>query len=133
MRCALLSCVLVAACAVNGGAQAGDPISLVCPQNSQPSVARLCAALEVALHEGVDPALTGSGAPAGTPLRLILEAEAPQPGILKARLAVEQGTTRRQGEQGELSVMDRATIPQDQIDHFARTLLARALRPAPQD
>lgn len=127
MRYFLLPTILVAACAVSAGTQAGPgPITLVCPDEPDPAVTRLCGALAEALRNAgyqVD-ATTAA-------LRLVVEAETPRPGLLRARLVVEQDGARKLGEKGELSVMDRAEIPPDQIDGFARDLLAYAPLPKP--
>lgn len=128
MRSYFLVGALVAACAVTGETQAGTgPVSLACPPNPAASVAHLCTALEGALRD--------SGyrlqKDAGAKIRLVLEAEAPQPNLLTARLTVEQDGARRAGEQGTLSVMDRDQIPPARIDDFARKLLARAALSGP--
>lgn len=107
-------------------AQAG-PVSLVCPADAAPAVSRLCTAIGAALRED------GRQLQDEAPIRLVLEAETPQPGMLKARLAVEQGGLRQLGPQGELSAMDVAAIPKDRIDGFARTLLARTPLPSLQE
>lgn len=127
MRYFLLPTILVAACAVSAGTQVGTKaITLVCPENPQPAVERLCGALAGALRDGgYQPDAVGA------PVRLVLEAESPQPAMLRARLVVEHDGTRQTGEAGVLSVMDRADIPSHQIDGFARNLLARTPLPKP--
>ena len=127
MRYFLLPTILVAACAVSAGTQTGSgAVVLVCPEKPQPAVARLCASLADALRDG-GYQLDADAAP----MRLILEAESPQPALLRARLVVERDGARQTGEQGELSVVDRPDIPPDQIDRFARALLAHTLLPKP--
>ena len=131
MRFFLLPAILVAACAVSAGtapkaAPKAEAIQVVCPDAAEPSVARLCGALEAALREGG----YRTGDPAA-PLRLIVEAESPRPSLLRARLVVEQGGARQAGEIGDLSVMDRAEIPHDRIDGFAKALLTRTPLPKP--
>lgn len=127
MRCFPLPAILVAACAMSTGTQAGPgAITLVCPEKPEPAVTRLCGALAAALREGG----YQTGTPAA-PVRLVVEAETPHPRLLRARLVVEQGGSRQAGERGEVSVMDRADIPPDRIDRFARDLLAYTPLPKP--
>ena len=127
MRYFLLPTILVAACAVSAGTQVGPgAITLVCPEKPQPAVERLCGALAVALRDG-GYQLDGPAAP----VRLVVEAESPRPATLRARLVVEQDGARKTSEVGVLSVIDRADIPPDQIDGFARDLLARTPLPKP--
>ncbi len=128
MRCLGLSGAMVAACAISDGAPAmAAPVSLVCPPHTIPDVSRLCAAIEVALRDA------GYKLQDKAPIRLLLEADAPKPQRLTARLIVQQNGMRHAGEQGELTVMDRADIPKNRIDSFARTLVARAPLPPVQN
>lgn len=127
MRYFLLPTILVTACAVNAGTQtAPGAVALVCPENPQPAVARLCTSLADALRE--DGYQLDADA---APVRLLLEAESPRPASLRARLVVERDGSRQTGEQGEVSVVDRRDIPPDQIDSFARALLAHTPLPKP--
>ena len=127
MRYFLLPAILVAACTVSAGTQAGaGAIILICPEKPEPAVMRLCGALSQALRErGYQ--LGGLAAP----VLLIVEAETSRAGSLRARLVVEQDGARQAGEKAELAVMDRTDIPPDQIDRFARDLLAYTPIPKP--
>lgn len=131
MRYFLLPTLFVAACAMSGGTQAGaGAITLVCPEKPEPAVARLCGALSNALREGgyrLDAPVDARAAP----VRLVVEAKTSPAGSLRARLIVEQDGSRQAGEQAELSVMDRRDIPPEQIDSFARDLLAYTPLPKP--
>lgn len=124
MRYFLLPITLVAACAMSSATQA-EPgaVTLVCPETPEPAVTRLCGALAQALRAG-GYRLEGPGDAAK--LRLLVAAEVPQPGLLRARLVVERDGSRHTGEQGELWVTDRRDIPPERIDRFARDLLAQA-------
>lgn len=127
MRFFALPAILVAACTMSTGTQASPgAITLICPENPDPAVARLCSALSEALREDgyrLDAA--------AAPVRLVLEAETSPRGSLRARLVVEQDGARQPGEKAELAVMDRTDIPPDQIDRFARDLLAYTPVPKP--
>lgn len=130
MRLSLLPLLSVMACGVSGGgpAPAAD-IALICPQPTTEATARLCTALEAGLTQrgyrlSQDPAVR---------TRLILDADSPGAAILTARLTVERDGARQIGEQGQLTAMDSAGIPDAQIDQFARTLLARAPLPPKND
>lgn len=110
------------------GAQPGaGTVALVCPQTPAPAVTQLCDALTVALREqgyGLDQ--TGAA-----PLRLVLDADSPRASVLNARLIVEQDGARTPGEGMQLVVVDRDTIPDRQIENFARSLLSKAALPDP--
>ncbi|WP_374635671.1 hypothetical protein [Paracoccus sp. (in: a-proteobacteria)] len=111
---------------MSGGTQAGaGAITLVCPEKPDPAVTRLCGALSNALRED------GYQLDAAAPVRLVLEAQTSPAGSLRARLVVEQDGSRQLGEKAELSVMDRRDIPPEQIDSFARDLLAYTPLPKP--
>lgn len=129
MRLLVLPVLFLAACGADGGgkATAGTAVALICPQSPAPATAQLCGALETALRQR-GYALDQSGQTA--PLRLILDAESPRATVLNARLTVERDGTRTPGEDMQLMVVDRDTIPDRQIDDFARTLLLRAGLPA---
>ncbi|MCV2446814.1 hypothetical protein [Paracoccus sp. DMF] len=115
MRFALLPAALLAACAMSAGAaQAG----LNCPQPGDALTARLCAALRQELDQ--------SGTPAPP---LTLQAHSPRPDLLRARLSIGKGAARRDGPELELTVMDRADIPDRQLSQLARLLLDRTLPP----
>lgn len=121
MRLALLPAALLAACAMTGASLAG-PVALTCPAGEDAEAARLCAALDQALRQSGH-RISGAGAS----LRLVLHAQSPRPGLLRARLTVEDGAGRHEGEEVELSVTDRASIPDSSIRALARSLLETAL------
>ncbi len=128
MRMLALPVLLLAACGTEGGAQPGAAtVALVCPQTPAPAATQLCDALTVALREqgyGLDQ--TGAA-----PLRLVLDADSPRASVLNARLIVEQDGARTPGEGMQLVVVDRDTIPDRQIENFARSLLSKAALPDP--
>lgn len=128
MRMLALPVLFLAACGAEGGAQtAAGTVALVCPQTPAPAVLQLCDALTLALREqgyGLDQ--TG-----GASLRLVLNADSPRASVLNARLTVEQDGARTPGEDMQLMVVDRDTIPGRQIEDFARSLLRRAALPDP--
>lgn len=109
--------VLLAIVGMTGNAQASDlAVRLDCQVQGQMAQA-LCEAVRDQLaqrgHSLTDTATT----------RLTLHASAPSPRRLLARLDVIRDGVRLDGEQGELSVIDREEIPQGQIDSFAADLL----------
>lgn len=128
MRMLALPVLLLAACGTEGGARPGaGTVALVCPQTPAAAVTQLCDALTVALREqGYGPDQTGAA-----PLRLVLDADSPRASVLNARLIVEQGGARTPGEGMQLVVVDRDTIPDRQIENFARSLLSKAALPDP--
>lgn len=122
-----MSATLLAACIISAdAAQAGptggvapiEPAILTCPQAGNALGDRLCAALRQRL--ATVPPLAG-------PLQLTLQVDSPRPHILRARLVTDDGTTRRDGPQLELTVMDRASIPDSQLQQFAQLMLDQAI------
>ncbi|KGJ05983.1 hypothetical protein IT41_04765 [Paracoccus halophilus] len=125
MRLFLRPALVLAGAMIGTPLAASSPVTLICPENPVPAMARLCAALEAGLRDrGYRPQAGG-----GAPLRLIVEADSPGPGVLNARLIVEQDGSRQVGEQGQITVIDRDSIPFAQIEQFAGTLLQRAIGP----
>lgn len=59
-------------------------------------------------------------------VQLRLHADLASPQRLLARLEVTGDGPHRSGEQGELSVIDRDTIPHQQLEDFAAALIDRA-------
>lgn len=122
-----MSATLLAACIISAdAAQAGptggvapiEPAILTCPEAGNALSDRLCAALRQRL--ATVPPLAG-------PLQLTLQVDSPRPDILRARLVTDDGTTRRDGPQLELTVMDRASIPDSQLQQFAQLMLDQAI------
>ena len=126
-----LSATLLAVCILGAGAgQAGpaggvlpiEQVTLNCPDTGPDTggalADRLCAALRQRL--AAMPRL-------GEPLELTLQVHSPRPDILRARLVAQDGTGRRDGPQLELTAMDRATIPDSQIQALARLMLDQAI------
>lgn len=128
MRLLLLPLVSLMACSVSGGSPApAGKIALICPQPAAPAAVRLCTALEAELVQRGYTLAQGADADA----RLILDADNVNAAVLNARLTVERDGSRQIGEQIQLTVMDRTTIPNAQIDRFAKALLAQTALPQP--
>lgn len=126
MRLLLLPLVSLMACSVSGGSPApAGKIALICPQPAAPAAARLCSALEAELVQ------RGYTLAQEADARLILDADNVNAAVLNARLTVERDGSRQIGEQLQLTVMDRATIPNAQIERFAKALLAQTALPQP--
>lgn len=129
MRRFLFPLLSLAACGASGaGFAPAVDIALICPPDAGAATVRLCAAVEAGLVQrgyriSQDPEVQ---------TRLILDAESPSAAVLSARLTVERDGKRAQGELGQLTVADRASIPETQIDQFAQALLSRAPLPNPQ-
>lgn len=121
MRIAILSATLLAACVMSACAGGAGPVKLTCPAPGHALIDRLCAALRQELE--------ASPPPAGKALHLTLQASSARPDLLRARLVVGDGPDRREGPEIELSVMDRATIPDSRLRPFSRLLLQQTLPP----
>lgn len=123
MRPAFLPAFVLAALVMSGAPGRAGPVALTCPEPGNAVVAQVCAALQDELRQSGHSLLPAADAP----LRLRLEAESQRPDRLRARLIVEDASGRHDGDEIELSVMDRATIPEAQLRSFARLLLGEAL------
>lgn len=111
--------VLLAILGMSGCAEAsGRTVRLVCP--GQDDLARaLCQTVRAQLVQ------RGHHLAKDAMIELRLEASAPTPRRLLARLSVTGAAGRTPAEQGELSVIDRATPPQQQLEDFAAGLIDR--------
>lgn len=63
---------------------------------------------------------------AQAPVLLLLEVRSPDPRVLIARLDIERHGQRQIGQEGTLSVLDRQTLPDNQLQQLAAALLDRA-------
>lgn len=119
MRCAPLPAALFAACVISGAPGLAAPAALSCPATEDALTGRLCAAIYQELSRRGVP---GGDADPSAP-HLTLTAHSPHPQTLLARLTPQDGATRREGAELTLSVMDRASIPDRDLQQFARLLL----------
>ncbi|SMO68549.1 hypothetical protein [Paracoccus laeviglucosivorans] len=106
-----------------GSAAGAEPVALKC----EPGTAAIAALCDAIRNELVQRGHRIDTDRAGT--ELVLTANAPRVDIIWARLDVIRDGTRHRGEQGELSVMDRADLPPQQLEFFARALIDRAGAP----
>lgn len=122
-----LPATLIAVCIISAGAgQAGPaggsahmaPVTLTCPDAGDALGERLCAALHQRL---------AALSPLAAPLRLTLQVHSPRPDLLRARLVTDDGTSRRDGPELDLTVMDRASIPDSQLQRLAQLMLDQAI------
>lgn len=120
MRFAPLFAMLVATPAMIAGPGHAAPAMLSCPP-ADALAERLCVALRQVLDQRQPTALP----------RLTLEAGSPRADMLRARLIVGEGASRREGPALELTVMDRAVIPDSQLQRLARHLLDQTLSDNP--
>lgn len=111
--------VLLAGLAMGGCAQASGNVRLDCRVQGDAAKA-LCQAVRDRLAQQ-----DLQSGPAAA-VQLLLEASSPVPTRLVARLSVTRAGMYQPGQQGELAVIDRGTIPQRQLDDFAAALIDRA-------
>ena len=119
MRKALSLAVVFSLAGPAACAAASDrAVSLECVTEGQAAVA-LCQAMRGELHRrgyAVDPQGTA----------LVLNARSLRPDRLRADLTVVRDGRQQQGQTGDVSVVDRRTIPQRQLETFAAALLDKA-------
>lgn len=123
MRSVILGAGLATACAMGDpAAGSGSVVGLDCPVAAPATVQALCQAIEAELSRGGYEVAAGQG----VALRLILDAEAPRPSLLRARLIVEDRNGRREGKAIELSAADRPAVSRRATEDLARLLLQNA-------